>query len=369
PGGIAHDFNNLLTVIMGYGQVVLNRLKPGDPFRDDIDEIRQAGNRAATLTSQLLAFSRKQVVQPKILDLNIVIKNLERMLMRVIGEDVNLSVALAPTLGLISMDPGQIEQVILNLAINARDAMPKGGNLTIEADDVEFTETPSRRHASVKAGSYVRLMVTDTGCGMDHHTRAHLFEPFFTTKEPGKGTGLGLSTVYGIVKQADGDVFVDSEPGEGTTITIYLPRVEEPTAIPEAGLPAAGTAPVGTETLLVVEDEPAIRALVRDTLCQQGYTVLEARHGLEALMAGARYLGQIHLLITDVVMPQMSGSDVAKRLVAERPHLKVLYMSGYTDDAIVHHGASDGTAFLQKPFTPDALVQKVREVLDAVRKD
>ncbi|HJU05704.1 MAG TPA: PAS domain S-box protein [Nitrospiraceae bacterium] len=367
-GGIAHDFNNLLTVIMGYGQVVLNRLTPGDPIREDIEEIRQAGNRAAGLTGQLLAFSRRQVVQPKLLDLNVVVKNLEKMLIRVIGEDVNLSVALASNVGMISMDPGQIEQVILNLAINARDAMPKGGHLTIEADNVDVTETPSRRHANVAPGPYVRLMVTDTGCGMDEYTQSHIWEPFFTTKEPGKGTGLGLSMVYGIVKQADGEVFVDSEAGLGTTITIYLPRVEHGAPIAEEPVYHGRMPPLGTETLLVVEDEPAIRALVRDTLARQGYTVLEARHGLEALITGAQYLGQIHLLITDVVMPQMSGSDVAKRLTADRPSLKVLYMSGYTDDAIVHHGASDATAFLQKPFAPDALVLKVREVLDAARK-
>ena len=366
-GGIAHDFNNLLTVIMGFSQVLIARLKAEDPLREDLEQIRQAGERAAALTGQLLAFNRRQVVQPKILDLNTVLKNVEKMLMRVIGEDVNLSVASGPAPACIRVDPGQIEQVILNLTINARDAMPKGGNLTIEIDTVDFTGSLPRRHASVKEGVYVRLTICDTGCGMDAYTRSHMFEPFFTTKELGKGTGLGLSTVYGIVRQANGEVFVESELGEGTTITIYLPNIPEVSPASTEAQVQDESMPAGTETLLVVEDEPAIRAMVRDTLSHQGFTVLEARHGLEALISGAQYLGPIHLLITDVVMPQMSGSELAHRLVAERPHLKVLYMSGYTDDAIVQHGASDGTAFLQKPFTPDLLVEKVRAVLDATR--
>jgi two-component system, cell cycle sensor histidine kinase and response regulator CckA len=367
-GGIAHDFNNLLTVIQGYSQLALNRARRGDPLHEDLSEIRQAGHRAAALTSQLLAFSRRQMVLPKILDLNTVVKNLEKMLIRVIGEDINLSVSLHPSLGLIQIDPGQIEQVILNLVVNARDAMPKGGKITIETENVQLHEAQFLRPLSLEPGAYIKLVVNDAGCGMDDYIQSHVFEPFFTTKEQGKGTGLGLSTVYGIVKQAGGEIIVDSEVGHGTTVTIYFPKVGDLFAEPDEKTAEPEALPQGRETLLLVEDEPAIRTLVRDTLRQQGYTVLEARHGVEALMINARYLGSIQLLVTDVVMPQMSGSEVAERLMGERPDLKVLYMSGYTDDAIVHHGTSAGTAFLQKPFTPDTIVLKVREVLDTVKK-
>ena len=364
-GGIAHDFNNLLTVITGYSEVGLSRLRADDPLRMELDEIKQAGNRAAALTSQLLAFSRRQVLQPKVLDLNTVLTNLEKLLYRLIGEDVNLVVSLAPALGHIHVDPGQIEQVLMNLAVNARDAMPKGGKLVIETQNADFSGPSANRPLSVPPGLYVVLIVSDTGCGMDEYTRCHIFEPFFTTKEQGKGTGLGLSTVYGIVKQGDGEIIVDTKPGAGSTFTIYFPRVPEEQTSQHPSL-SPGDAHAGTETLLLVEDEPAIRALASDILSRSGYKVLEARHGVEALLTGSQYLGAIHLLVTDVIMPQMSGSEVAERLMHERPHMKVLYISGYTDDAIIHHGVvKEGTAFLQKPFTPDALVQKVRQLLDS----
>jgi two-component system, cell cycle sensor histidine kinase and response regulator CckA len=363
-GGIAHDFNNLLTVITGYSEVALSRLRAEDPLHMELDEIKQAGNRAAALTSQLLAFSRRQVLQPKVLDLNMVLANVEKLLHRLIGEDVNLVVSLAQSLGHIHVDPGQIEQVLMNLAVNARDAMPKGGKLVIETHNADFSGPSGARPLSVPPGSYVVLMVSDTGCGMDEYTRCHIFEPFFTTKEQGKGTGLGLSTVYGIVKQGDGEIVVDTKPGSGSTFTIYFPRVPDEQVSEESSSPTALHA--GTETLLLVEDEPAIRALAGDVLRQSGYKVLEARHGVEALLTGSQYLGAIHLLVTDVIMPQMSGSEVAERLMHERPHMKVLYISGYTDDAIIHHGVvQQGAAFLQKPFPPDALVHKVRQVLDS----
>ncbi|HEX3204127.1 MAG TPA: ATP-binding protein, partial [Nitrospiraceae bacterium] len=366
-GGIAHDFNNLLTVIGGYSEVGISRLSADDPLRADLEEIKQAGDRAAALTSQLLSFSRRQVVQPKVLDLCMVLMNLEKMLHRLIGEDVNLVVSLGPSLGRIRIDPGQIEQVILNLVVNARDAMPKGGRLTLETENVELTTAIAAREVTLLPGSYVTLAVSDTGSGMDDYTQSHMFEPFFTTKEHGKGTGLGLSTVYGIVKQSGADIIVESQPGRGTTVTVYFPRVSESDArISEVNrLPLAAIG--GHETLLLVEDEPAIRSLAGDILRQHGYKVLEARHGLEALLAGSQYLGPIQLLITDVIMPQMSGNEVAERMTRERPDLKVLYISGYTDDAIIHRGIiQEGTAFLQKPFSPDALVRKVREVLDGV---
>jgi PAS domain S-box-containing protein len=365
-GGIAHDFNNLLTVITGYSEVALSRLNQDDPLHMELKEIKQAGHRAATLTSQLLAFSRRQVLQPKVLDLNVVVTNLEKLLHRLIGEDVNLVVSLASSLGHIHVDPGQIEQVLMNLAVNARDAMPKGGKLVIETQNVDFNGPSAGRTLSVQPGSYVMLMVSDTGTGMDEYTRSHIFEPFFTTKEQGKGTGLGLSTVYGIVKQGDGEIIVDSKPGQGSTFMIYFRRVAGRNPIIPEAVPKAVVTPPGTETLLLVEDEPAIRALSGDILRHYGYTVLEARHGVEALLTGSQYLGAIHLLITDVIMPQMSGSEVAERLTHERPHMKVLYISGYTNDTIIHHGVlEEGTAFLQKPFSPDALAYKVRQVLDS----
>ncbi|MGH7230989.1 MAG: PAS domain S-box protein, partial [Nitrospiraceae bacterium] len=368
-GGIAHDFNNLLTIIQGYSQLVLRRVGPGDSVHEDMKEIRRAVDRAAALTGQLLAFSRRQVVvQQKVLDLNTVLQNLEKMLNRVLGEDVNLSVALHQDEALIRIDPGQIEQVILNLTINARDAMPKGGKLTISTESVDFTELVAWRPVSLSPGAYVKLVISDTGCGMDEYVRSHMFEPFFTTKELGRGTGLGLFTVYGIVKQAGGEIVVDSLPGEGTTFAVYFPRATMPAGDVQETVGPPMLARGGGETLLLVEDEPTIRELAGDALRHQGYTVLEARHGFEALVISAQYSKPIHLLITDVVMPQMSGNEVARQLTEIRRDLKVLYISGYTHDAVIHHGVSDQAAFLQKPFTPDMLIAKVWEALETVKK-
>jgi len=363
-GGIAHDFNNMLTVIIGYSELMLRSLGADDPMRDEVNEIREAGERAAALTRQLLAFSRKQVLQPKVLDFNAVLTNMDRMLQRLIGEDIALVAVPAPGIWRVYADPSQIEQVMMNLAVNARDAMPQGGKLTIETANVELDDAYARDHASVRPGSYVMLAVSDTGCGMNRETQARIFEPFFTTKEPGKGTGLGLSTVYGIVKQSGGSIWVYSEPGRGTTFKIYLPRGEAVAEAVEPSREAARTVR-GSETILLVEDDNAVRALVRSTLQAHGYTVQEAPHGKHAIQVCEQHAAPIHLLVTDVVMPEMGGREVAERLKPSRPNMKVLFMSGYTDKAIVHHGELDpGTAFLQKPFTPDALARKVREVLD-----
>ena len=361
-GGIAHDFNNLMTVVLGRSDLLLKRLRPEDPMRRDIELFRKTAMRATQLTRQLLAFSRKQVLQPKVLDLNAVVENMESMLRRLIGEDVALRTVLPPALGRVKADPGQLEQVIVNLVVNARDAMPHGGKLTIETSDVELTDGEAQ-HAGTRPGPTVVLAVTDTGTGMDAATQARIFEPFFTTKEQGKGTGLGLSTVYGIVQQSDGGISVHSAPGAGTTFKIYLPRIEESVEIapsPEPRQRAGG----GTETVLLVEDEDELRAVVLETLQMYGYTVLEAGHGGEAMLIAERYSGPIDLLLTDVVMPTMSGADLARRLAAVRLEMKVLFVSGYTDDAIVHHGVLEpGTAFLEKPFNPEQLVRRVREVL------
>jgi len=366
-GGVAHDFNNLLTVLGGRSRLLLDRLRRDDPLRRDIELIQETADRAATLTQQLLAFSRKQVLAPKVLDLNAVVVNMDTMLRRLIGEDIDLVTVPGPALGRVKADPGQIEQVIMNLAINARDAMPRGGQLTIETANVELDEAYARRHVAVRPGPHVMLAVSDTGPGMDAETQARVFEPFFTTKEPGKGTGLGLATVYGIVKQSGGNIWVYSEPGRGTTFKIYLPRVEEAAEPVEPAKALAGP-PRGLETVLVVEDDEALRELAREILQSHGYTVLEARHGGEALPIGERHAGPIHLLVTDVVMPWMSGRELARRLMPAHPEMKVLYVSGYTENAVVHNGVLDpDTAFLQKPFTPDALARKVREVLDAPR--
>jgi PAS domain S-box-containing protein len=367
-GGVAHDFNNLLTVINGYCEILLGRLGPDDPARSELDAIKQAGERAATLTGQLLAFSRRQVLQPKVLDLNAVVANMDKMLRRVIGEDIALNVVLRPGLGRVKADPGQIEQVIMNLAVNARDAMPHGGRLTIEAANVELNETYARRLITVTPGPHVLLAVSDTGCGMDRETQARIFEPFFTTKEKGKGTGLGLATVYGIVKQSGGSIWVYSEPGQGTTFKIYLPRVEEAVATTAAPEATSARLPRGTETILLVEDAAGVRALARAVLLACGYSVLEAPTPGTALEIGARHDGPIHLLVTDVIMPEMSGREVAESLTRARPEMKVLYVSGYTDDTIGHHGVLEpGIAFLQKPFSPEALARKVREVLEGKR--
>jgi len=362
-GGIAHDFNNLVTIICGYGQLLWNRLGQNDPARKDLEQITKAAERAASLTQQLLAFSRRQVLLPKVLDLNTILLNMEEMLRRLIGEDIDLVSVQDPSLGRVKADPGQMEQVIMNLVVNARDAMPKGGKLTIETGNTEIKSSRAGDVALVP-GRYVMLAVSDTGCGMDGETQAHIFEPFFTTKGPGKGTGLGLSTVYGIVKQSGGYIFVYSEVNRGSTFKVYLPRIEGEVEVTEPPqIPIALCS--GTETVLLVEDEPGVRVLVRETLHLYGYKVLEARHGYEALLLEQEYLNPIHLLITDVVMPQMSGREVADRLSSSRGDIKVLYISGYTEAAVIHHGVLDpGTAFLQKPFTPDDLVRKVREVLD-----
>jgi PAS domain S-box-containing protein len=362
-GGIAHDFNNLLTAITGYSDLTLRRLRPEDPLRRNVEEVKKAGERAASLTRQLLAFSRKQVLQPKVLDLNSVVSDMEKMLRRLIGEDIELRTALAPELGSVRADPGQIEQVIMNLAVNARDAMPHGGNLIIETGNVSLDEGYATRHIAVKPGAYVMLAVSDTGAGMSEETQARIFEPFFTTKEVGRGTGLGLSTVYGIVKQSGGNIWVYSEEGRGTAFKIYLPRVDE--AAQEYKPSQGAEEPLdGTEVILLAEDDERVRNLVRAVLEGYGYRVLEAEDGGAALSISARHEGPIHLLLTDVVMPKMSGRELAGRLARVRPGMKVLYMSGYTDESIVHHGVLDAdTPFIQKPFEPEALARKVRELL------
>jgi PAS domain S-box-containing protein len=363
-GGIAHDFNNLLTLITGYSRLLLDQLTSEDPVREKVEEIRKAGERAAALTHQLLAFSRRQVLAPQPLDLNVVVAKMDKMLRRLIGEDIELATAFGAASAWVKADPGQIEQVIMNLAVNARDAMSHGGKLTIETADVVLDKAYARRHVAVTPGPYVMLAVSDTGCGVEAEIQAHMFEPFFTTKEMDKGTGLGLSTVYGIVKQSGGNIWVYSEVGRGTTLKIYLPRLEKGA---EAVGPSTALAhPVGGwESILLVEDEDSVRSLVRGVLKSNGYKVLEARRGEEALKIAKRHGGPIQLLLTDVIMPRMSGRELAKRLAAQRPEMKVLYMSGYTDSAIVHHGVLDpGMSFLQKPFTPEILARKVREVLD-----
>jgi PAS domain S-box-containing protein len=364
-GGIAHDFNNLLTIISGCSELLLMRLGQQEPARRYLEEIKKAGDRAAALTHQLLAFSRRQVLIPKALDLNAIVEGMGTMLQRLLGEDIDLAAMLDPALWRVKADPGQLEQIIMNLAVNARDAMPLGGKLTIETANVHLKEPRVRDRLVMASGRYAMLAVSDTGVGMDAATQARVFEPFFTTKEIGKGTGLGLATVYGIVKQSGGYIFVYSEPGRGATFKVYLPRVEE-TAEAVGKEAAPSPLPRGTETILLVEDEPGVRTLACTALLLQGYTVLEARHGIEALLISHQQAGPIHLLVTDVVMPQMSGREVVKQLVAQRPSLKTLYVSGYAEDAIVHHGVLDpGTFFLQKPFTPETLARKVREVLDA----
>ncbi|TAL11840.1 MAG: PAS domain S-box protein [Nitrospirae bacterium] len=362
-GGIAHDFNNLLTAITGYSDLLLGHVPPDSLARRNVEEIRKAALRAGSLTHQLLAFSRRQVLAPKVLDLNAVVTNLEPLLRRLIGEDIELSSAPSPILGRVLADPGQIEQIILNLVVNARDAMPRGGRLTIETANVELDEAYASQHVTVQPGRYVMLAVSDTGVGMDAATQLRIFEPFFTTKEPGKGTGLGLSTVYGIVKQSGGYIWVYSEPRRGATFKIYLPRSE---GTPEVLEPVVAPAKafVSTETILLVEDDEAVRELVRGILEEKGYAVLVACRSEEAFKLNGQHEGPIHLLLSDVVMPTMSGPELAERLKSSRPRMKVLYMSGYTDDAVVRLGVlTEGTPFLQKPFTPNALLHKVHEVL------
>ena len=363
-GGIAHDFNNLLTIIKGYSQLSLMELKEGGPLRENIEEINKASDRASDLTQQLLAFSRRQILEMKVLDLNALLPGVEMMLRRVIGEDIELVTRLAEDLERVKSDRGQIEQVIMNLAVNARDAMPDGGKLTIETANAELDEAYARAHVAVTPGRYVMLSVSDTGVGMTPEVRGKVFEPFFTTKEKVKGTGLGLSTVYGIVKQSGGNIWVYSEPGKGTTFKIYLPRADEPLEEVVERV-AGGELHRGDETILVVEDNDEVREVAVRILSGQGYRVLEASQGLDAFLICTEHDGPIHLLLTDVVMPKMSGRELAETLMSIRPRIKVLYMSGYTDNAIVHHGVLEtGMDFIQKPFAVDTLARKVREVLD-----
>jgi len=363
-GGVAHDFNNLLTVISGYSQLILDRLSSDDPTRAHVFQIKEAGDRAAALTRQLLAFSRKQVLSPQVLDLNRIIAGINKMLPRLIGENIEMVTMGFPGLSCVKADPGQIEQVIMNLAVNARDAMPQGGRLTIETANVELGANYPGQHPVVVPGLYVMLAVSDTGTGMGPEVKSRVFEPFFTTKEQGKGTGLGLSTVYGIVKQSGGYIWVYSEPGKGTTFKIYLPastEAAEAAKKTEERLRVTG----GPETVLVVEDNDSVRSFVRGVLESRGYTLLEAGGGEEALKLIENHPDPIHLLLTDVVMPRMSGPELAAHLAPLHPEAKVLYMSGYTDNAIVQHGALDaGTHFLQKPFVPETLARRIREVLD-----
>jgi signal transduction histidine kinase len=363
-GGIAHDFNNLLTAIMGHSELALRQPTNSDRLQRNLTEIKKASERAASLTRQLLAFSRKQVLQPRVFALNSVVVDLERMLQRMIGEDIAFRTSLQPSLGNVKADPGQIEQVIMNLVVNARDAMPDGGHLTIETANVYLDETYAHQHIAIAPGNYVMLAVSDTGVGMDAETSQRAFEPFFTTKETGKGTGLGLSMVYGIVKQSGGNIWVYSEVGNGTTFKIYLPRVDE-TAQPFRDSNAGDPVRRGFETILLVEDSDTVRKLAKEVLEDHGYHVLEAEDGRAALKISRNYPKLIHLLLTDVVMPEMSGRSLAEELLPLNPRMRLLYMSGYAQDAIVHHGVlEEGTSFLQKPFSPDALALKVREVLE-----
>jgi len=363
-GGIAHDFNNLLTVIKGYSELSRIGLKEGDALRENMDQIRNAAERAASLTRQLLAFSRRQVMEMKVLDLNTLLRDLEKMLRRIIGENIQMVIHPAEDLGRVKADVGQIEQVIMNLAVNARDAMPNGGNLTIKTANVELDESYARSHLDVKPGHYVMFSVSDTGVGMTPEVRERIFEPFFTTKETGKGTGLGLSTVYGIVKQSKGHIWVYSEQEKGTAFKIYLPRVDEP--LEEIGKEVLKKdLPRGNETILIVEDEEEVRKLAGKILEGQGYTILETLNGDDALVACARSKSPVHLMLADVVMPGMSGFNLANLLKPLYPEMKILYMSGYTDDAIVRRGVlGKGVNYIQKPFTMEGLARKVREMLD-----
>jgi len=363
-GGVAHDFNNAMTAVIGFSDILMMQLGKEHPSAKHLVEIKKAGNHAATLTRQLLAFSSKQVLHPQVLDLNEIIGSMEKIMRRLIGENIELTTFPGQELGRVKADPGQMEQVLLNLVINARDAMPRGGRITIDTRDVYLDETYATKHVAVRPGHYLQIAVSDTGTGIDEVTCSRIFEPFFTTKGPGKGTGLGLATVYGIVKQSGGNIWVYSETGRGTTFKIYLPRVEEAVSRAE---PAVSTteAPSGSETVLIVEDENGIRQLVCELLREKGYKVLVAPDPGEALRIGEDHTGRIHLTLTDVVMPTMSGKEMAERLVLSRSDMKVLYMSGYTDDAIFHHGILEpGIHFLEKPFTPLTLLQKVRQVLD-----
>ena len=366
-GGIAHDFNNVLTAILGAVELGLLDVPPAGPLREELEIIRDAATRAKDLIRRLLAFSARQVLQPTVLDLNHLVSDVAKMLRRLIGEDIELVLAAEPALGAVRADAGQLEQVLVNLAVNARDAMPQGGRLTIGTTNAALSGGDASPVPEAPPGPYVSLAVTDTGVGMNADTRAHLFEPFFTTKPRGKGTGLGLATVYGIVRQSGGHIAVDTAPGRGSAFHIYLPRVAE--APERAGPARAAVAPAGgRETLLVAEDEQLVRLLARKILEHAGYTVLVTSGGPDALRLAGQHVGPIDLLLTDVVMPEMSGRELVHRLAEQRPEMRVLYMSGYADEAVAQHGVLDpGTAFIQKPFTPDGLARKVREVLDASR--
>jgi two-component system cell cycle sensor histidine kinase/response regulator CckA len=366
-GGVAHDFNNLLTAIIGYSDLSLRKLKADEPTHQYIGEVKKAASRAAALTRQLLAFSRKQVLQPKTMNLNEIVSEMGEMLRRLIGEDVEFVARLAPQLGSVHADPSQIEQVVINLVVNARDAMARGGKLTVTTENVHLDEQYAARHVGAQPGDYVMLAVSDTGTGMDAATQARIFEPFFTTKEKSKGTGLGLSTVYGIVKQSGGGIWVYSEVGAGTTFKVYLPRVAGATEDVPAGVVASsGALPRGRETVLLVEDEETVRGAAREILESCGYRVLEAACAEDAMKLSQDFEGEIEALVTDVVMPRMGGRELAKRLARLRPRMRVLYVSGYTDGSIVRHGILEAdVAFLQKPFTPGALGRKLREVLEA----
>jgi two-component system, cell cycle sensor histidine kinase and response regulator CckA len=363
-GGVAHDFNNLLTVIMSYGSLLLADFDEGDPRRGDVQEIVDASSRASGLTRQLLAFSRKQILEPRLINVNSVVNGVEKLLRRLIGEDIELATTLEAELNSINADPGQLEQVLINLAVNSRDAMPDGGRLHITTANTVLSAEHHGRYLAASAGEYVMLAVSDTGMGMSRDVQQRVFEPFFTTKDQGKGTGLGLSTVYGIVKQSGGDVWIYSEPGKGTTFKVYFPRADDgaPMSTPKDEDQAA---PRGTETILVVEDDPALRALSERVLEGNGYTVLLARNGVEALAIASGHAGRIDMVATDVVMPKMNGRPLVEKLLETREEMRVLFMSGYTDDEVMRRGVIDGrTAFLQKPFTPAQLAKKVREVLD-----
>jgi PAS domain S-box-containing protein len=364
-GGVAHDFNNLLTVINGSSELALHRMRQDDPSRGLIAAILEAGERAAALTRQLLAFSRKQVLQPKVLDVNALLSELSELLLRLIGADIGLRLEAGPALGLVKVDPGQFEQAVINLAVNARDAMPGGGRITIETRNVELDESCAGQLPDARPGRYVLVAVSDTGHGMDAATRARIFEPFFTTKGPGRGTGLGLAMVYGFVKQSGGHIEVNSAVDAGTTFKVYLPRTEKPA--PADRTPQdRDKVPKGTETILLAEDQDAVRTFARHILLAEGYTVLEARDGEEACRLARERQGPIHLLITDMVMPRMGGQQLADLLARDRPSLRVLFVSGYADDTMTRTGVPRArSAFLQKPYSPDQLAQKVREVLDA----